>query len=133
VAAYLRIANPFINTPDDPFIDGSHLVAKLGHNEAKRILNKFATHVENTNNWQDEINGDNQFESVQEFIQKHPNRISELAFDAYRFFDDADEVNLLKGLGYDGAIHCGTDGGDNDVEYKVFDKSSIRPAIGRSV
>jgi hypothetical protein len=125
--AYLSIKKPFIRSPHDPFIDGQHLIKHLGQGEARRILNKFADHVHNTSQWQEEINGNGEFEHVSDFLAKHPQRAGELYFDAYHLFDDPKEVAGLKAKGFDGAIHGGSQG--DDVEYKVFDHGNILPAF----
>lgn len=123
--ATLDIRNPFINTPDDPFLELSDVAEKLGQAEAIRIAKKFADAIQNTSNWLEDINGKDEFSGVADFLDQHPERVGELYFDAFHLLDDAGEVAKLKRLGYDGAIHGGNGETALEPEYKVFDKSQV--------
>jgi hypothetical protein len=132
LVAYLRIENPLINDKEDPFIEGAVLVRALGQAEAVRIARKFADHVENTSNWQEEINAADDFASVDAFLSRHPERVGELYFDAYPYLDDKAEVAKLRAAGYDGAIHGGNGETALTPEYKVFslDQVWVPPSEG---
>ena len=124
IPAYLRITNPIIHNVDDPFVDLSVLMDKLGIREATRIALKFSTHIEETGNWIDNFDG--RFNSVEEAIKSDPRILRSLYFDAFRYLDDVYEVEKLKSAGFDGAIHLGNGVSAGENEYKVFSISQIR-------
>ena len=126
--AYLRIEKPFIDNRDDPFIDLGELERRLGRKEAARIARKFADDIEYTGNWDENFRG--KYESVADLLARDPQRLGELYFDAYKLFDDGAEVARIKAAGYDGAIHVGNGETAGELEYKVFDRSQIKSAIG---
>lgn len=122
---YLKIENPIINSPDDPFIDLSILDRKLGFSEATRIALKFADHIMNTDCW-NEISGETGMHSIDELVARAPDRLLELYFNAYILLDDIDEVEKLRKCGFDGAIHMGNGETFDQVEYKVFSLDQVR-------
>lgn len=128
MAAYLSIRNPVVNDRDDQFIDMSTIAAKLGREKAELIARRLAGHIEHTCNWLD--NFSSQYESAGQLLDAEPERLSELYLDAYPVFDDDEIVAWLVEAGYDGAIHSGNGETALEVEYKVFDRSQIRFAIG---
>jgi hypothetical protein len=137
--AYLRIVRPFqVNdNPADPFLELRYVKAQLGLPEALRIARKFAGHVENTNQWQEFMQPlvateENPEPTVQAFLDAMPDRVGELYFDAYPFFDDPEEVARLRALGFDGCVHGGNGAGAFNVEYKVFDAAAVKSALGNS-
>lgn len=127
--AYLKIENPIMDTPDDPFIGLDVIEKALGRSEAVRIARKFAENIENTNNWE-EIGLGFGYKTVPEFLEKNPDRVGDLYFDTYNYLDDAEEVAKLKAAGYDGAIHGGNGESSDAVEYKVFSPDQVKSAIG---
>lgn len=126
---YLRIEKPIVDT-DDPFIGLATIKERLGPQEARRIAIKFAADIENTNNWQDEINGEGQYESVLDFINKNPKELGKLYFDIYLLLDDPKEVAKLKREHFDGAICGGSGETFDEKEYRVFDIKQVKSAIG---
>jgi hypothetical protein len=124
---YLRIENPIVDTPDDPFIGMDVIEKALGRSEAIRIAKKFAESIENTNNWE-ERGLDCGYKTVADFLEKNPDRVGELYFDAFNYLDDAEEVAKLKAAGYDGAIHGGSGESADAVEYKVFSPNQVASA-----
>ena len=80
---------------------------KLGETEARRIANKFAGEIQNTNNWQEEINPNDEYDSVDDYL-KQGGKLDQLYFQAYPYLDDADEVARLGRAGFDGAILAGS-------------------------
>lgn len=120
----LAIQNPFINQPDDPFIDGSHLVNLLGYDEAIRIACKFAEHIQNTNQWE-RISEDHPAVTVEEYLGYHHAHIYNVYFSAYPYFDCVEEVEKLKQLSYDGAIIACCGLGAGAVEYRPFSVEQI--------
>lgn len=129
--AYLIIRKPFIEAPDDPFIDYVHLEKHLGREVADQYFLKYADHAENTNNWCDEINSDNAFSGVKDFHARHPERMSELYMNLYPLLDDSDFIAVLKLKGFDGAVHCGSGENGLETEYRVFDESSVIFALSK--
>jgi len=131
VPAYLSIKNPIINNPNDPFVDFSDLIKKMGPLSAEKFARKFADYIENTGNWEE--NFADKYESVAELLDKNPNALSELYMDAYVLLDDPDFVDSAKSYGYDGAIHIGNGVSGDAMEYRVFDESQVKYAIGTDV
>ena len=129
IPAFLKIKKPFINQPDDPFVDFGDIIAAVGLPEAKRIALKYADHIENTNNWED---FQDDFASVADLIKNAPGRLNELYFDAFRLLDDREVVKKLKAAGFDGAIHRGSGVTLDDVEYKVFSRSQAKTQFSKA-
>ena len=114
--AFLSVTRPFINTPDDPFIEFADIIRGVGIEQARRIALKFADEITETGPWQE---GEIKAASVAELISQEPERLSELYMRAWPFFDDPAEVSLLSEKGFDGAIHGGM-GAFDGPEYRVF-------------
>jgi hypothetical protein len=127
---YLRIENPIINDQTDPFIELGRIRDALGEKEARRIALKFAGRIEHTGNWIEDLS--QQYDSVAEMLDKDPDALRKLYFDAFPYLDDAAEVAKLKAAGYDGAIHGGNGESALEPEYKVFSESQVKSAIGNS-
>lgn len=123
-AAILDIQNPFVNSADS-FLEMGDVITLLGDAEARRIALKFSDAICKTDNWR-AISSELGCETIYQFIHENPDRLSELYFDAYLFFDDKTEVARLKKLGYDGAIHGGNGESALEKEYKVFSKEQVR-------
>lgn len=126
--AYLSIKRPFLNDAEDPFVDVARIARALGPTEAKRVAIKFASDIENTNAWQE--NFADKYTSVKDLVKQAPERINDLYFDAFKYLADPKEVALLKQKGFDGAIHGGNGETALEPEYKVFDTSQIKSALG---
>lgn len=124
IAAYLKIENPIFDNRNDPFVDLYVLADKLGEEEARRIAVKFSDSIYNTDNWNSNYSDD--FDSVADLLEKKPEELRNLYFDAFRYLDDREEVELLKSRGYDGAIHLGNGETAVEEEYRIFDASQAR-------
>lgn len=124
---YLKIENPIIENLNDPFVDLSHLVDKLGSREAKRIALKFDRDIRQTGNWNDNYAGE--YDNVAQLLKEKPDELENLYFNAYSFLDDPVEVERLKTTGYDGAIHLGDGETATSLEYRVFNPYQVRSAI----
>ncbi len=128
--AYLKITNPIINNPHDPFLDLARIEKTMGRDEAVRLAHKFARQIRGTGFWY-ELKEESDIRSVPEFIKKHPERLGELYFQAFDYLNDAEEVARLQKANFDGAIHCGFGDNGTEVEYKVFDVSQVKTATNR--
>jgi ADP-Ribosyltransferase in polyvalent proteins len=124
---HLKIENPIVENRDDPFIDLSHLAAKLGHKEAKRIAIKFDNDIRYTGNWDE--NYVSEYDSVAELLRQKPSELMNLYFRVHRFLDDPAEVERLKEAGFDGAIHIGSGETATTLEYRVFSSRQVRSAL----
>ena len=120
--AFLAIKRPIIEQPDDAFIELAMVEAQLGRQQAERIAKKFAFWVMQTSPW---TNGEIGAPSVEEFLEAEPDALAHLYMQAYPFFDNAEEVELMKAAGYDGAIYGGSGLGAFKAEFRVFDKASV--------
>lgn len=130
---YLRIENPLVNDPSDPFIELGDVANKLGQDVAEAAARKFAAEIEETDNWDE--NFADQYDSVDELLDERPEAVRELYTLAWRFFDMPEFVNAAKKAGYDGAIHAeyGTHSEQEEgAEYKVFDQGQVKSAIGNN-
>lgn len=129
---HLKIENPIIENHNDPFIELSHLVEKLGRREAKRIALKFDNDIQHTGNWEE--NYAREADGVAKLLKKKPNELENLYFNAYKFLDDIAEIERLKKAGYDGAIHIGNGETAGSLEYRVFSSRQVRSVLsGRSM
>lgn len=122
---HLILERPFINQPDDPYLELGHVRMLLGGSETKRIAIRFAKFIEETDNWRERQNPNNNFKGVADFLYQGGS-VDDLYFQAYRFFDSFMEINRLRKLGYDGAIHRGSGRGSADAtEYCVFSRKQV--------
>ncbi len=121
-----------MNAPNDPFIELGLIEKLLGKDEAIRIAKKFSDDIENTNNWQDDLS--EKYATVEDYLKKNPRALENLYFDAYKLFDDPEEVGKFRAAGFDGAIHAGSGATAHEVEYKVFkqNESFSRPTNSNS-
>jgi hypothetical protein len=128
VPAYLDIQNPVMNDPSDPFIGLAVIEAALGRDQAVRIAHKFASHITDTGFWYETVRPELEIYDVATFLDRFPERLDELYFQAFIYLNDADEVAILGKAGFDGAIHCGFGDNGTEVEYKVFNEGQIAAA-----
>lgn len=128
IEAYLDIRNPFINNPDDPFLELGRIEEVLGRDEAVQAATEFSSDIANTGNWQEDIDAAGKYGTPAQFVRDHPDRVGELYFDAYRLLDSPEWVAKLKAKGFDGAIHVGNGESGTAIEYKVFDASQVKRA-----
>lgn len=138
IPAYLRIEKPFLDDPDDPFVDLARVAGALGETHARRLADKLQEQITGTGRWLEDINdyygsGGMRYATPGAFMDAHPDRWDELYFDAFRLLDDAEEVALLRAAGFDGAIHAGNGETAMEAEYRVFDASQVVFALSPSV
>ncbi len=119
--SFLKIENPIINSPDDPFMDFSILSDAIGFDKAKAYFIKHEDGVMNTGNWEE--NFMDEYDSVADVPDS---RLPELYVESYTILDDPSAVEDMKAAGFDGAIHMGSGETFGQAEYKVFDESQIR-------
>lgn len=131
--AYLRIENPLINTPDDPFIELSDVIDKLGQGVAEKAAREFYNDIYESGAWYDDYQ--DKYDSINDLIAKNPDGLRGLYVYAYKFFDNPEFVAAAKKAGYDGAVHAeyGAHSEEEEgAEYKVFDESQVKSAIGNN-
>ncbi len=129
--AYLRIENPLINTPNDPFIELGDVIDKLGQDVAEAAAMKFYNDIYESGAWYRDYDG--KYEGIVDLVNKNPDGLRGLYVYAYKFFDDPDFVSAAKKAGYDGAIHAEYgfhSENEEGAEYKVFDEKQVKSAIG---
>lgn len=124
VCAYLRIANPILNQPDDPFAELGDVARHLGETFARTMAIRYAGHVENTSNWLEDVGIG--YAGVEEFLVANPKGLSRLYMVAYPLLDDPEFVAQARAAGFDGAIHIGNGQTASLLEYRVFDHAQIR-------
>lgn len=129
--AYLRIAKPWINSPDDPFVDLATIEKVSGRETTLGIIERHSSDIENTGAWE-EFSETHDVESVSDAMKKGltDEVIQDLYLLAFPVLDDNAFVASLVAEGYDGAIHAGYgDGPIGEVEYKIFDPAQARSAL----
>jgi hypothetical protein len=122
---HLNIENPFVDCPDDPFMDLSRYNELFGLEETRRIAVKFKNYVEHTNAWL-ELSEEHGIETVVELAEARPDLLLELYFEVYALLDDPVEVAILRAAGFDGAIHGGSGETALEPEYRVFSEDQVR-------
>jgi hypothetical protein len=128
--AKVKLYRPFINNPNDPFLELSDVINQLGSFEAERIARKFASHIMQTNHWESTFS---KMTGVEELLRRKPAALKDLYFPAYWFLSDRVEVEKLKAAGYDGAIHGGSGASALTTEYCVFDADKSTQVLSVSV
>lgn len=129
---YLRIEHPVLNDESDPFLDFSLLAAQFGEDAARALAIRFDQFVEDTGPWQEELG--RKYGTVEHMLRLAPGRIHEIYMLAFPLLADPAFVQLAQAKGYDGAIHGHYgDGGQDEPEYKVFDRCQVQSAIGHTV
>ena len=125
--AYLDISNPLFVQNDDPFVDASLLIDKLGRMTAEKYIRKYASRVEHSNFWETEIQP--LFKNVDDFLNNHPERLGELFLEGWVLLDDFDFVQRALDAGFDGAISLGSGESAMSLEYRVFKAEQAKPAF----
>lgn len=129
---HLVLERPFIVTPEDPFLLLKDVAERLGGSEACRIAIRFAKYVEETDQWSERLNPNKNFKGVADFLYQGGD-VKDLYFQAHRFFDSLMEVNRLRMVGYDGAIHGGSgQGSAGKAEYCVFSRKQVYLTASKS-
>jgi GGDEF domain-containing protein len=128
ISAHLRISKPWINDPDDPFVDLSHIKRTLGHDRAMWVAREFGDHIANTNAWEETAQHyDAKYDEPEEVLRRHPEAMDRLCVMAFPLLDHPEFVEHLKQAGYDGAVHAGMGVNHDEPEYRVFDHSQATP------
>ncbi len=138
IEANIKISKPFLNNPDDCYIDVSYILKKVGLEHALRVAGKFHDEIENTNNWE-EISEECGVETLAEWLEQSASlrdinqrnadlteKLNRLYLDCFHYFDDDEEVGVLRSLGYDGALVGSSGSGFGTAEYRVFNKDQIQ-------
>lgn len=122
---YLNITKPFVNDPDDPYVDYTQLVSLLGEKDAKHFFLKHQETAMSNGNWLNKVNYPEQFKDIRDLAERAPERLNELYIHVFALMEDAKFVRLLKDAGYDGAITCTDTDHEDTAEYWVFDPSAV--------
>ena len=123
-SAHLIIDKPFLNDPDDPFVDFSVIRDAVGEEVAIQAARDHSGHVLSTNNWYEVCGG---YKDVSDMLAHEPEKLWQLYVDAYPILADPKVVGALSKAGYDGAIHSGNGVTAEEPEYKVFSPQQIIP------
>jgi GNAT superfamily N-acetyltransferase len=128
---YLRIEKPIVNDDSDPFIDFSIIAEALGDDVARRFALKHQEGITDTGRWMEELS--ETYKSVEQMLTRDPHMLREVYMMAFPLLDDGEFIQALQAKGYDGAIHGPYGEGDHDeAEYKIFDASQAKSAIGNN-
>ncbi len=124
----LRIVNPAMNDPSDPFIDMGVLMRCIGREAALDMALRASERIVDTGHWID-THADLWDSDVAGLLRWRPAALDDLYMVAFAVFDDPIAVSALRRAGYDGAI-CGGYG-DNalETEWRLFDASGALPAL----
>lgn len=122
IKAHLVIRNPIVNTPDDRYIEYSHLIDRLGLKVATDIALQQEDWIKCTSVWE-EVARERPFSEV----VGDADSLSHLYSQAWPILDDHGIVETMRSAGYDGAIHASNGATLDDVEYKVFDLLQVLP------
>lgn len=124
IPSYLSIRNPIFTDPDDPYVFLSDLIGKLGRDTALKFARKHEDRL-----GEGAFEDDRTLSSLENVIENQPEKLGSLYIMAFPLLDDPEFVKVAKAAGYDGAIHGGF-GDFDDTEYRVFDETQIKSAIG---
>lgn len=124
VRGLLTMERPFLNTPDDPFLELDFLGHVLGVEQARSVACQFHRYIEETDHWRDTYA--QRHESVESLITQMPTALSDLYLLAYPVLDNHVFIDVLRKHGFDGAIHGGSGCTAGEGEYKLFDRSQIK-------
>lgn len=124
IRARLSIARPFVNTPDDPFVDFTTLTELLGADVAFRQFVRHEAEVKQTNAWED-VAGQG-YADLHDVKARAPALLDTLCVQIYPLLDCTDTVAELRAAGFDGAIHMGSGETMDATEYRVFDRTQIQ-------
>jgi hypothetical protein len=127
VPAHVSIQNPIIENRDDPFVDLSDLVPKLGQDVVVQLALRHEAAIRNTGNWQENYAG--KYVSVADLLKQNPGEVANLYMDAFPLLDDPEFVAAAKAAGFDGAIHVGNGESMDALEFRVFDPSQVKGAF----
>ncbi|MBB4867171.1 hypothetical protein HNP46_006082 [Pseudomonas nitritireducens] len=121
---YLDMKNPAFNQPNDPFLEYTDLVRVLGEDLAMHFMVQHEQLAMQTGAWE-ELSDELGCSSIAQVANKDRARLNELYIQLYPLLDDPDFIGVLRQAGYDGAIYTGSGVGLREVEYRVFDESSV--------
>lgn len=121
--AYLRIERPVLETPDEGLVDLEMLAGAVGEQPMRRVAAKFAADIEATGSFEPFRD---RYVSVAEMSARaSEGELATLQMPAPLLFADAEELEILRAAGFDGAIY----GGNGEQHWVVFDEKQVRPAI----
>lgn len=122
----VAIENPFVNQPDDPFLEFSDIRRALGDERALAIAFEAEDHLMNTDNF-NELLDDHSCDTLGELSEiMGETLLDSLYVDAYVVLDQPEVIEDLREAGYDGAVHGGNGETAFEAEYKVFDHAQAQ-------
>jgi hypothetical protein len=124
IEAQLTLTRPWVNSPDDPFVDFITLVKDLGADIAFGEFLRHEKEVQNTNAWEEVA--EQGYVSLTDVKARAPALLDTLCVQIYPLLDCKKNVGELRSAGFDGAIHMGSGETMNAIEYRVFDRSQIK-------
>ena len=124
ITAKVTVKCPFIDTPKDPFIEFKDIRNQLGPTHAIRIARKFASSIMETDAWA-ALAKKHRVNTLDEYLALPDATTRKLCMQAYRYFDDPEEVKVLVKHHFDGAIYRGSGESMDCVEYRIFNCDNI--------
>jgi len=121
----VRIDNPVINNPEDPFLPFTDLEKATGFDHAKKVFTDLA--------------GLNESEYIDDMLEEYgvdsidqlpDDALRQLDVPAFEVFNDPETIQLMKANGYDGGITAGYGDNYDQVEFRPFDEGQVSPAFG---
>ena len=132
ITAKVTINRPFINTPDDSFIEFKAIRAHLGPTHAIRIARKFADSIVETDAWV-ALAKKHRVNTLDEYLALPDASTQKLCMQAYRYFDDPEVIEVLVNHHFDGAIYRGSGESIDCAEYRPFNRDNIMVLVISSV
>lgn len=132
ITAKVTINRPFINTPNDSFIEFKDIRAHLGPTHAIRIAHKFADSIMETDAWA-ALAKKHRVNTLDEYLALPDASTQKLCMQAYRYFDDPEEIEVLVKHHFDGAIYRGSGESMDCAEYRSFNRDNIMVLVISSV
>ena len=119
IQAELTISRPIIFNQEDAFFEMEDLIEKIGEKNTQIIALTHAQWFYNTNLWNNEFR--DAYPTMHALLDHRPELLKTLYVQIYPLLDDLRVVNLLRTLGFDGALYAGTGAFPDEPEYRVFD------------
>lgn len=123
VLGYLISQKPILACESEQFFDMDIVKNILGTKEALVFAIKHSGFIQQTEYWKFIVNANNDYYDVQEYLDKHPEGLDDLHCQAVDVFNDIDNIQLFKSIGYDSAVFF--DPVADAINYVPFDAYQI--------